>query len=188
MSKRLSTQSTILLFVSAGLLVVSIFLQWWGMKFYAPQYPQGLNIIVYPYKLAGEIDIVNSLNHYIGMARFSEESFPELQYLPWIITGMGLLIIITALVRRRSLLYGVIGLFIIGGILGLYSIRYWLVKFGTELDPMAPITIDPFVPPIIGRNTIANFETISYFSYGSFVLGFVFLLLLYPLWKERKKG
>lgn len=188
MLKTISTKSSIFLYLAAGLLVGAIFLPWWAMKFYAPQYPQGLNIIVYPYKLSGEIDIVNSLNHYIGMARFSEESFPELQFLPWIIGGMAVFILITAFVRKMSLLYGVISLFIIGGMLGLYSIRYWLVKFGTELDPRAPITIDPFVPPIIGKNTIANFETISYFSYGSVVVGIVFALLLYVVWRERKKA
>ena len=48
---------------------------------FAPQYPEGLNIIVYPNKLEGEIDIVNGLNHYIGMANFSEKNFPELSYL-----------------------------------------------------------------------------------------------------------
>nr|WP_078597712.1 hypothetical protein [Evansella clarkii] len=185
MSKKMSFQSATSLFIAAGLLIITIFLPWWGMKFYAPQYQEGLNIIVYPYKLAGEIDIVNSLNHYIGMAQFSEESFPELQFLPWIIAGLALLIVFTGLLRKMSLLYGLIGLFILGGILGIYDIRRWLVSFGTDLDPMAPITVDPFVPPIIGENTIANFVTNSYFSYGSFLLLLVFLLLLFPLWKER---
>jgi len=187
MGKIESNQSIVGLFMAAGLLVVTIFLPWWGMKFYAAQYPEGLNIIVYPYKLAGEIDIVNSLNHYIGMAKFSEESFPELTYLPWIISGMAILILVVAFVRKMSLLYGLIGLFIVGGIVGIYDIHRWLVNFGTELDPRAPITVDPFVPPIIGENTIANFVTTSYFTYGSFLLGFVFLLLLFPIWRERRK-
>ncbi|UCZ54049.1 hypothetical protein LGQ02_04505 [Bacillus shivajii] len=187
MSKEISNKSMVSLFVAAGLLVISIFLPWWGMRFFAPQYPNGLNIIVYPYKLEGEIDIVNSLNHYIGMARFSEENFPELQFMPWVIGGFALLIVIVALLRKMSLLYGLIGLFIIGGILGLYDLRRWLVTFGTELDPRAPITIDPFVPPIIGENTIANFVTHSYFSFGSYLLAVAFLLLLFPLWKERRK-
>ncbi len=60
-------------------------------------------------------------------------------------------------------------------------------NYGTELDPRAPIQVDPFVPPIIGENTIANFVTNSYFTYGSFILGAAFLCLLFPLWRDRKR-
>ena len=87
MSKKLSVPSMALLIIAAGLFVTSIFFPWWGMKFYAPQYPEGLDIIVYPYKLedANDVSIINGLNHYIGMKEFSEENFPELSYLPYII-------------------------------------------------------------------------------------------------------
>lgn len=171
---------------SGVLLVLSIFFPWWGMQFFAPQYPEGLNIIVYPYKMEGRIDIINGLNHYIGMKPFSEESFPELRYLPYIIGAMALLTILVGLLRNMKLLYGLICLFIVGGVLGVYDIHRWLKAFGTELDPKAPIDIAPFVPPILGDNTIANFVTHSYFTYGSFIIGIAFLLLLFPIWKERQ--
>lgn len=187
MSKSLSRPSIIAICLSGILLIASIFFPWWGMRFFAPQYPEGLDIIVYPYKMEGEIDIVNGLNHYIGMKNFGEENFPELQYLPYIIGGMALLTFIVAFLRRKSLLYGLIGLFIVGGALGIYDIHRWLVNYGTDLDPKAPIKMDPFVPPIIGENTIANFVTNSYFTYGSFILGAAFLCLLFPLWRDRKR-
>lgn len=186
MTKKLSNASVISLFGSAALIIISIFLPWWGMRFFAPQYREGLNIVVYPFKLEGEIDIVNSLNHYIGMAKFSEKTFPELQYLPFIIGGFALLIVITAILRNKKLLYGLIGLFVIGGIVGLYRMNYWLTEFGTNLDPMAPIDIEPFVPPIIGENTLANFVTHSYFTYGAFLLVIAFLLMVFPLWRDRR--
>lgn len=187
MAKKFSISSMISLFIAGGLLIASIFFPWWGMKFFAPQYPEGLDIIVYPNTLDGDIDIVNGLNHYIGMAEFSNESFPELQYLPYIIWGLAVLLFIVALIRRKSLLYAVIGLFIIGGILGIYDMNRWLTKFGTELDPKAPIELDPFVPPIIGENTIANFVTNSYFTTGSFILGAAFICTVLPIWLERRK-
>ena len=187
MKNTLSMPSVISLCIAGILLALSIFFPWWGMRFYAPQYPEGLDIIVYPYKLAGEIDIVNGLNHYIGMKNFSEEDFPELQYLPYIIGGMALLTFIVAFIRRKGLLYGLIGLFIVGGVIGIYDINRWLEDYGTNLDPKAPIEVDPFVPPIIGENTIANFVTDSYFSSGSFILGAAFLCVLFPLWRDRKK-
>lgn len=187
MIKTLSIASVIALCIAAILLVTSIFFPWWGMRFYAPQYPEGLDIIVYPYKMTGDIDIVNGLNHYIGMKGFSEENFPELQYLPYIIGLLALFTLITAFLRRKSLLYGLIGLFVVGGALGIYDIHRWLSNYGTDLDPTAPIDVDPFVPPVIGENILANFVTESYFTYGSFILGAAFLFILFPLWRDRKR-
>ncbi len=187
MSKKLSVSSSLMLCGAAIILVLSIFFPWWGMQFIAPQYPEGLDIIVYPYKMEGRIDIINGLNHYIGMKEFSEESFPELQYLPFVIGGIAAVILLTALTKNTKFLYTTIAIFSIGGALGLYDIKRWLNDFGTNLDPKAPITIDPFVPPMIGENTIANFVTHSYFATGSLLMGIAFLLVLFPLWRERKK-
>lgn len=187
MSKKLSISSMILLIIAAGLLAASIFFPWWGMKFYAPQYPEGLDIIVYPYKLEDkhDVSIINGLNHYIGMKEFSEENFPELGYLPYIIGLLALLTLAVAIIRSKKLLFGLIGLFIIGGGLGIFDIYRWLKSYGTDLDPMAPIDVPPFIPPIIGENTIANFVTHSYFTTGFFIIGIAFVLMIIPIWKDR---
>src|SRR5690625_1502254 len=185
--KKLSHTSMISLIIAAILLVVSIFVPWWRMDFFAPQYPEGLDIIVYPYTLAGDIEIVNGLNHYIGMELFSNECFPELAFMPYIVGGFSLLTLIVALWRKKSALYGLITLFVIGGAVGIWDMYRWLREFGTNLDPAAPIDLEPFVPPIIGENVIANFVTYSYFSTGAYILLAVFLLMIFPLWKDRKK-
>ncbi|WP_339253019.1 hypothetical protein NSQ43_03405 [Sporosarcina sp. FSL W8-0480] len=187
MKGRLSVAAMISLIIAAILTALTLFVPWWGMKFYAPQYPEGLDIIVYPTTLAGNIDIVNGLNHYIGMAEFSNESFPELKFMPYIVIGFAILILLVAIMRRKSFLYGLIVLFVVGGIVGILDMYRWLKEFGTNLDPMAPIELEPFIPPIIGENVIANFVTHSYFTYGGYMLFVVFLLVLYPLWKDRKK-
>jgi copper chaperone NosL len=187
MKKQLSIYAMFALIVAAILIVVSIFFPWWGMKFYAPQYPEGLDIIVYPFKLEGQIDIINGLNHYIGMKPFSEEDFPELNFLPYIIGAFALFTLLVAILRNKKALYFLIGTFVIGAVIGIYDIHRWLKAYGTNLDPQAPITVDPFVPPILGENTIANFITNSYFTYGSFIIAAAFLCMLFPLWKDRKK-
>ncbi|WLR50356.1 hypothetical protein LC040_13930 [Bacillus tianshenii] len=187
MAGKLSSVSRLFVAIAGCLIAMSLFFPWWGMNFTAPQYPEGLDIIVYPNKMEGEIEIINGLNHYIGMKPFSEESFPELQYLPFIIGIMAALAFATAAIGRKGLLYALIVLFAIGGILGIYDIHRWLTDFGTNLAPNAPITIEPFVPPVFGENTLANFVTNSYFTYGSYLIGIAFILLVLPLWKERKK-
>lgn len=186
-SKKLSILSSIFIAAAGIFLIISVKYPWWGMNFIAPQYPEGLDIIVYPNKLDGRIDIINSLNHYIGMKEFSEKSFPELNYLPTIIYSISILTFIVAILRKKLLLFCLIGLFVVGGILGIYDIHRWLSDFGMNLDTKAPIEIPPFTPPIIGENQIANFITHSYFSSGSIWLGLSFLMLVIPLWLEQKK-
>ncbi|MCM3567124.1 hypothetical protein [Neobacillus mesonae] len=185
--KRLSLVSSLLIGLSSVLMIVSIFFPWWKMLFFAPQYPEGLNIIVYPNKLAGEIDIINGLNHYIGMSNFGAENFPELSYLIYIIIGLAAVTLITALLRNKKILYGLISLLVIGGLIGVVDLYSALKKYGTNLDPHAPIKMDPFVPPIIGDNTVANFTTHSMLGTGIYFVIAAFLLLLIPLWKDRVK-
>ncbi|SEN45199.1 hypothetical protein SAMN05192533_11393 [Mesobacillus persicus] len=185
--KRLSLVSSVLIVASALLIFASLFFPWWRMEFFAPQYPEGLNIIVYPDKLEGDIDNINALNHYIGMKNFSEENFPELQYLKYLIIGLAVIVLSVALIRRKAYLYTVIALFAAGGTLGVWDLRRWLKDFGTNLDPMAPIEMEPFIPPIIGENIVANFTTYSILGTGSYLVMAAFLLLLIPLWKDRKR-
>jgi hypothetical protein len=167
---KLSPISRILLLSGAVLLAVSAFLPWWGLALAAPQYPEGLSIIVYPSKLVGELDILNNLNHYIGMAKISEEGFPELQFIPYIIFGMAAVILLSALLGSRKITYIACLLLVIGGAAGIFDMYHWLNTFGTNLDANAPIKVDPFVPPIIGENTLANFTTYSSFRYGIYFL------------------
>lgn len=52
---------------------------------------------------------------------------------------------------------------------------------------MAPIEMEPFVPPIIGENVVANFTTYSLLGTGAYLVIAAFILLLIPLWKDRKQ-
>src|SRR5699024_1229458 len=104
-NNKLSITSMISLIAAAILLVVSIFFPWWRMDFFAPQYSEGLDIIVYPYTLAGDIEIVNGLNHYISMELFSNESFPELAFMQYIVAGFANLTLILAVWWYKKALY-----------------------------------------------------------------------------------
>ncbi|MBO0958523.1 hypothetical protein J1P26_02175 [Neobacillus sp. MM2021_6] len=183
---KLSITSSVLIGLAAILIGASIFFPWWKMVFYAPQYPEGLNIIVYPNKLAGEIDIINGLNHYIGMSNFGEENFPELAYLVYLIAGLAVLALVTAILRNKKVLYGLISVIALGGLAGILDLHFALQKYGSNLDPKAPIKIDPFVPPIVGENTVANFITHSLLGTGIYFVIAAFILLFIPLWKDRK--
>lgn len=185
--RNLSMTSMILLFIAAALFILSTQFPWWRMDFFAPQYPEGLDIIVYPDKIEGDIDIINNLNHYIGMKEFSTESFPELAYMPYIAYAFAALTAVVAFLRKKIYLYILTILLVIGGVVGLIDMHVWLKAYGTELDPSAAMYLDPFVPPIIGKNTIANFTTYSKFGIGGYILGLIFLIYLFCLFFDRPK-
>ena len=46
---------------------------------------KGLRLLIHANKLAGDVDIVNGLNHYIGMKTLHAEEFVEFTVLPYII-------------------------------------------------------------------------------------------------------
>lgn len=186
MNERMPFVSRVLLLVAAVLMVISMFIPWWGLRFWAPQYPEGLDIIVYPTKLEGDIDIINGLNHYIGMAPFSQETFPEFAIFPYVIILATILIIAVAIINKRLFYWILLGLALAASAIGLYRMYYWLSEFGTNLDPMAPIDIEPFVPPIIGPNTIANFETFSNFRIGGWLIFIVVVLIVIAPFLRKK--
>jgi hypothetical protein len=156
----------------------------WTMILRAPQYKNGLWFNVYAGRLGGEIDIINTLNHYIGMQELDAANFVELQVIPillWVGVAVALLGLITGWRWIVSLL---VVAFPIAGLTGLVVLIRMLYDYGHDLEPDAPIRIQPFMPPVVGIQQLANFQTITLFSLGSLALLAAFGLLLYSLWKS----
>ena len=78
MKIEISKLSKWLLIISGIFLAVSIVLPIWRIELDAPQYPEGLGLQIFSYKLGGDVAIINGLNHYIGMQTLHEENFIEL--------------------------------------------------------------------------------------------------------------
>ena len=168
--KALSRARTPVLLVAALLVAAATLLPVWGMVLVSTQYPEGLRMIVYPARIAGDLAEINALNHYIGMTPVSEGFFVELQYLRPVLVTVAAALVLAAAARRTRWLTMVPLVVLAGlGVGGLGMMRYRLWQFGHQLDPQAPITIEPFTPPMIGLNQIAQFATYSYFSWGFFL-------------------
>ncbi|RMI04658.1 MAG: cytochrome C, partial [Calditrichaeota bacterium] len=63
---------TVFLGGAALLLLISIFLPYWGLTLHAPQYPQGLKVELYVNQVTGDAAEIDELNHYIGMRKLEE--------------------------------------------------------------------------------------------------------------------
>jgi copper chaperone NosL len=113
----ISTISKITLLITGISLVVSIFVPLWRIDLDAPQYPEGLYLLIYSYKLGGDFDIINGLNHYIGMKTLHANDFIEFSVLSYIIGFFALLFILVAAVGNKKFMYVLLGLFAAFGIL-----------------------------------------------------------------------
>ena len=154
----------------------------WNMTMFAPQYPDGLRMDIYSYKLEGgnkgqDIREINVLNHYIGMRDIEVADFTEFKWIPFVVGIMGLLFLRAAVLGRMSHVLDVFVLYIYFGLFSLWSFGYKMYSYGHNLAPTASVKVDPFMPPLFGYKKLANFEVWSYPQAGSYALAAAALLL-----------
>lgn len=144
----------------------------WKISMKAPQYPKGLSMEIYAHKLDGghegrDIQEINTLNHYIGMHKIDRAELSELDWMPFALLALALLTLRCAVIGNVRML---VDLVVVAGFVATYSMGrfvYKLYVFGHNLDPEAPLTIEPFTPAIFGEKQIANFHTESWPQLGS---------------------
>ncbi len=176
----------ILCVIATVLLVLVYFLPLWSLTMFAPQYPDGLRLYIYGYKLesgndgrdAKEVDV---LNHYIGMKSLAAEDFTEFKWIPFAVGAFALLFLRVAVLGRVHQLLDIVVLYLYFGLFSLASFAYKLYSYGHQLDPTAPIRVDGFMPPLFGYKKIANFDIYSYPGGASYALAAVGALLIAAL-------
>lgn len=193
-NNKLSKLQKILVLISGLMLVVVIFVPLWQIDFGAPQYPEGLTMIMYPHGLSGDVEIINGLNHYIGMRTLHTGDFVEFTILPYLIGLFALFCFVVLAVNRKGGLAGLFWAFTAFGIIAMFDFYRWEYNYGHNLDPSAPIRIPgmAYTPPLLGYKQLLNFEVYSVPHIGgSLFFGTGILLLaayLLPfLQKKRQK-
>ena len=174
-----------------GLLVV-LFTPIWRIDLQAPQYPEGLKLFIYANKLAGNVDIINGLNHYIGMKTLHADDFIEFKVLPGIIVFFSLLFIIAAIVAKRKWMNILCILFVAFGIFAMVDFWRWEYDYGHNLNPDAAIIVPgmAYQPPLIGFKQLLNFGAYSIPSTGGWIFIAVGAMLLFVVvfeWRGNKK-
>jgi len=185
------------LILAAALLLVAVYVvPLWNLTMFAPQYPEGLRLDIYSYKLVGgnngqDLKEINVLNHYIGMRDLVAEDFTEFKWLPFIVGALGLLYLRAAVMGTVGALVDVLVLNIYFSAFALWSFGYRMYVYGHTLAPTAAVTVDPFMPPMFGAKQLANFEVYSYPQAASYAMGVSSLLLLGALviaWRQARAG
>jgi hypothetical protein len=168
--------------IATLLLLPACFLPLWKMTMFAPQYPDGLRLSIYSYKLesgnAGQdIKEINVLNHDIGMRDLAPAEFTEFKWIPFVVGALGLLFLRAALIGNISSLVDVFVLYVYFGLFSLWSFGYKMYAYGHSLAPRAAVRVAPFMPPMFGHRKVANFDVYSYPGPGSYALAAIALVL-----------
>jgi len=183
---KLSAISKALIFLAAILIIISLFVPVWIIYLDAPQYPEGLSLQIWSNKLAGDVDIINGLNHYIGMKTLHTDDFFEFKILPYILVAFAAFFAITALVGKRKLLYTSLISFILFGIVAMVDFWKWEYDYGHNLDPNAAIKVPgmTYQPPLFGFKQLLNFSAFSVPDIGGWLIVVAGLLLVVAVFVE----
>lgn len=144
---------------AVGLFAASLFQPWWQIWLFAPQYPNGLRLLIRLTGVGGDAREIDALNHYIGMAALTEAAPIERQLAGYGVAALCLaLLAITLLVGRRGgWLLVATGLALPLGFVG--DSLAWMWWYGHHLDPKAPLRFEPFTPELLGIGHIGQFST-----------------------------
>jgi copper chaperone NosL len=194
MAMPLDLRSRGLLVLAAVLLVAALVFPLWTLTMFAPQYPDGLRLNIYSYKLDGgnrgqDVKEINVLNHYIGMRDLVTDDFTEFKWMPFVVGALGLLFLRAAVHGQMSHLLDVIVLYLYFAGFAVGSFAFKLYSYGHSLAPTAAVKVPPFMPPMFGFKQLANFEVYSYPAVASYALGFVIpalLLAMFLAWRSAR--
>lgn len=184
----MKTISRLLLIVCGILLIVVLFVPMWRIELDAPQYPEGLMMQIYPNKLGGNVDIINGLNHYIGMKTLHDKDFIEFKVLPGIIIFFSVFCLAVAVISQHKWLNWLFGIFVLFGIVAMADFWRWEYQYGHDLDPDAAIRIPgmAYQPPLIGFKQLLNFGAYSIPDVGGWIFIIVGCCLLGLVFFEGK--
>lgn len=179
----MSKLSRVLVAVAGLVLALLYVTPLWRIDLGAPQYPEGLGMRIWVHQIEGakpnDLQNINGLNHYIGMAPIHPDEIAELRFMPWVVAGLIGGALLVAAVGKRALLFGFTALYAAVAAVGLYDFWRWEYDYGHNLDPTAAIRIPgaSYQPPLIGAKKILNFTAASWPDVGG-IAAFVSLGLV----------
>lgn len=173
----MSKRARLLMLAASLLLGLAFLLPVWAVYLQAPQYPEGLGMLIRINDITGlkpnDLENINNLNHYIGMKRIVPASIPELRLMPMILgVLMAAGLLVAAAGRRWLARVWVLG-FVAIALVGLVDFYKWEYDYGHDLDTENAIIKIPgmnYQPPLIGSKQLLNFRATSIPAPGGYAL------------------
>jgi copper chaperone NosL len=179
MNKKLSILSRVTALICALSLIGVLVLPIWRIELSAPQYPEGLKLQIHAGKLGGDVEVVNGLNHYIGMRTLHEKDFVEFTVLPYIVGAFVLFGLLSVLFNKRWFFITWVICYLLFAVTAMVDFYHWEYNYGHNLDPTAPIRVPgmSYQPPLVGYKQLLNFGAYSIPDAGGWIFIAVGLLL-----------
>ena len=130
---------------------------------------------------------INNLNHYIGMKPLHQADFFEMRWMPFIIGGFVIFTLRAAVFGMMRYVIDLFAMFSYFGAFSLCSFAYRMWDYGHNLDPKAPMDVEPFMPVLFGSQQIANFTQSSLPQLGTYLLTLYVLCLAGAIWFSRRE-
>ena len=184
----LTLQSKVMLLIAGLLFIGSLFVPMWRIELAAPQYPEGLVLQLHADKIGGDVDIINGLNHYIGMATLHTENFFEFKVLPYVFSAFALISIALIFINNRKAVFGFLITFVLFVAVAGVDFYRWNYEYGHNLNPNAAIKVPgmSYQPPLIGYKQLLNFGAYSIPDTGGWMLAGAGILIGLVVLKEFK--
>ena len=184
----LTLQSKVMLLIAGLLFIGSLFVPMWRIELAAPQYPEGLVLQLHADKIGGDVDIINGLNHYIGMATLHTENFFEFKVLPYVFSAFALISIALIFINNRKAVFGFLIIFVLFVAVAGVDFYRWNYEYGHNLNPNAAIKVPgmSYQPPLIGYKQLLNFGAYSIPDTGGWMLAGAGILIGLVVLKEFK--
>jgi copper chaperone NosL len=169
---RLHPLTRLVLAIAVLSLVSAYFVPLWQIQLWAPQYPEGLNMKIWIDNLTGAFDIINGLNHYIGMAMIKLEMFPEFGFMIYVLGALIALGLLAVAMGTRKWLWAYVIVLALGGLAGLVDFYRWGYQYGHNLDSNAAIQVPgmTYQPPLVGYKNLLNFTAYSGPDIGGWIM------------------
>lgn len=168
--------------LAAVMLAASAWLPLWTMELRAPQYPHGLELTAYGTTLEGDLQEVNTVNHYVGVRPISTDDIPELALFPYLLGALVGALLLGSVFARHWLLRLALRLGVWGFAVGfLVDLQWWLYRSGHDRNADAPYRIEDFTPRVLGGTRVVNFDSETMVASGYWlILGAALLLSFGP--------
>ncbi len=175
LDRALTGRARVILVAGALMLIPTYFVPMWGITLTSNQYPEGLRLYIYPHRLGSghagnDLREINVLNHYIGMRDLKAEDFAELEWIPFVIGAFVVFGLRAAVMGKVGTAVDLLVTFAYFGAFSLGSFYHKLYLYGHTLNPRAAMDIEPFTPPLIGSQQLANFHVVSLPQPGTFLM------------------
>ena len=186
-------RSRLVIALSALLLAVAYLVPVWRIELVAPQYPEGLGMLIRINTITGikpaDLNNINGLNHYIGMKAIVPEAIPVLRVMPLALGVLVVLGLLAALYGRRWAAWSWLGLVAAGGAAAMFEFWRWSYDYGHNLAPDAIIKVPgmTYQPPLIGTKQLLNFTAASWPAAGAIAAVAAFTIALAVLLFTRTR-